>query len=162
MMRLLRSRRRWMMLALDLVVLAIAYYASFVLRLDGLSLGSSFSVFVSTLPLAIAGGCVGMYLAGVYRGLWRYVSLKDLMRIVRGTLYATALLVVAVWLVHGFTGFPRAVFGINALLVVLGTSGVRVRAFPPRAASRCGRSLSVRGTRPTTWCANCSRISGSC
>jgi FlaA1/EpsC-like NDP-sugar epimerase len=114
------------LLAIDIVVLALAYYASFVLRLDRLTLPGHFNAFVATLPVAIGAGVVGMYAAGVYRGIWRYVSLKDLLRILRGMLYSSALLVVAIALLHGFKGYPRSVFGINAVLVFLGTSGARV------------------------------------
>jgi len=123
---LFRSRRRWVLLAIDVAVLAVAYYASFLLRLDSAVLKGHFDAFVWTLPFALGAGVIGMFSAGVYRGIWRYVSLKDLVRILRGTFYATALLLLAVPLLYGFKGYPRSVIGINAVLVLLGTAGVRV------------------------------------
>jgi FlaA1/EpsC-like NDP-sugar epimerase len=133
------------MLAIDVAVLATVYYMAFVLRLDQLSLGRYPRAFAVTLPLALASGVLGMYAAGVYRGLWRYVSLKDLVRILWGTLYASALLVTAVALVYGFKGYPRSVFGINAVLVLLGTSGVRV--VRRLQVERLGSGAVQRGAR---------------
>jgi FlaA1/EpsC-like NDP-sugar epimerase len=123
---LFRSPRRLLMVAIDLGVFALCYYLAFALRLDHVRLGGAMHAFWVTLPAAVICGFLGMLSAGVYRGVWRYVSLRDLLKIMRGTAYGAALLVPAVVFLHGTSGYPRSVFLINAVLVILGVSGVRV------------------------------------
>jgi len=40
---------------------------------------SRFELFLRTLPLTLGGSYVAFYIFGVYRGVWRYIGLNDLL-----------------------------------------------------------------------------------
>lgn len=125
MIHIVRSRRRIIMLGIDLAVFCIAYYISFLLRLDSPFLGAYAGIFWQTLPFAVVSQFLGMYISKVYRGIWRYASVNDLLNIIKGEIGGTAGIIAVIVFIRGTPGFPRSVFLINAVLVVMGIGGVR-------------------------------------
>jgi len=119
------SRRRVSIVAIDLLQFALCYYFAFLLRLDSFLLSKYSGVFWVTLPAAVGSAFVGMYLAGTYRGIWRYAGINDLVNVFKGALYGTVGLVAAVVFLWGTEGYPRSVFVINAALLVLAVGGSR-------------------------------------
>ncbi len=75
---------------------------------------------------------------GLYSGWWRYVSLPDLLNLIKANFFASLFVVVYVAWVHGFSGIPRAVFLLDANLCFLLMSGAMVatRLFRERFAPR--------------------------
>ena len=59
------------------------------------------------------------WLFGLYRGVWRFASLPDMIRIGKAVLVGTLLLTLAVWLIWEFKGVPRSVPVLYALLLML-------------------------------------------
>jgi len=75
-----------------------------------------------TRELLVVVACQGAVLSaiGLYRGIWRFASLPDLWNIIRGTLYGTLLIALALFLFNRLEGVPRSVFILYpALLCVL-------------------------------------------
>lgn len=66
---------------------------------------------------------------GLYRGVWRFASVPDLIRIVKATLVGMAFTAVVVFLLTRMEGVPRSVFPLYGLLLVtfLGSSRLLVR-----------------------------------
>lgn len=112
-------RRRLVEMLLDFLLMALAYYGAYLLRFEGEIPDEQFAIFVRTLPL-IATVQIFFFLAGgVYRGIWRYVGLDDLINIARSV--GIAALVNATWVLlsYRFFGPSRAVMIVNALLVLV-------------------------------------------
>ncbi|MGW8310394.1 MAG: polysaccharide biosynthesis protein, partial [Thiogranum sp.] len=66
---------------------------------------------------------------GLYRGVWRFASLPDLIRIGKSVLIGMAFSAVLIFLVNGVTGIPRSIFPLYGLLLatLLGASRLAVR-----------------------------------
>ncbi len=81
--------------------------------------------FVAVLYLA------GLWAFGIQRGLWRYVGLHDLGKILWATLASTAVLYVLIHGVMGWTDYPRSVIILTGLLSMGFLGGIRlaVRGF---------------------------------
>ena len=56
---------------------------------------------------------------GLYRGVWRFASMPDLVRILKATLTGVAVAAVAIFFLTRLQGVPRSVFVLDAILLVL-------------------------------------------
>ena len=90
----LTHRRRLLEAALDFFLVGISYYLAFLFAYD-LSMNSErLALFLRSFPLALAVTYLALYLAGVYRGVWRYVDLGDWLRYLAAALGSALLLAV--------------------------------------------------------------------
>ncbi|MBI4562861.1 MAG: hypothetical protein HY724_12525, partial [Candidatus Rokubacteria bacterium] len=132
-------KRQVLTVALDLILIVLAYYTAYLLRFEQ-GMAGELARFFDSLSLVMISQLVALVGAGLYRGVWRYVGLHDLLRIVGaatvGTMGAVALLV----LVYRFERFSRAVFILDWLLLVVLIGGSRLsfrlfgELFRPRPA----------------------------
>lgn len=124
-------KRRVFEVLLDVVLVALAYYGAYLLRFDGDIPRYQIEIFLRTLPLMILVEMLCFLAGGVYRGLWRYAGVQDLIVMARAVLgAATAGTLVSLY-VYSFVGPSRAVFVLNALLlfVFVGASRLSFRMF---------------------------------
>jgi FlaA1/EpsC-like NDP-sugar epimerase/UDP-N-acetylmuramyl pentapeptide phosphotransferase/UDP-N-acetylglucosamine-1-phosphate transferase len=117
------------------ILLTIAYYASFMLRLDLNVPEPYLSVFLTTLPLVILIGLLVFAYFRLFRGWWQYAGMSDLLDIIRAAVVSALLIYAAVGLTRGFKDYPRSVFIINPILTVLILGGARfaVRVYSENA-----------------------------
>ena len=64
--------------------------------------------------------------SGVYRGLWRYTGLSDLLTFTRGVVLGSVLSVFAILLLWRFDDFSRTVFVVDGLLLLFAVFGSRL------------------------------------
>src|SRR5207248_2313990 len=69
---------------------------------------------------------VGLFLFGVYRGVWRYVGIRDLINLVKAVLAGSIATVIALLLAYRFQGLSRSVFVLDGLLLLFFTTGARL------------------------------------
>jgi len=111
--------------ALHAALGALVYVAAFVLRFDGALPPVVRPVLLQTLPFAIGirVACYGAF--RLHRGLWRFASVHDLLRLLQASTLAALLLGIVVFLLTGFEGFPRSVIVLDWLLGILVFGGKR-------------------------------------
>ena len=63
---------------------------------------------------------------GVYRGLWRYTSIRDFLTFAKGSVLGSALSVLAVLFLYRFEFFSRTVFVLDGLLLFFALVGSRM------------------------------------
>lgn len=120
-------KRRVFEVLLDGVLVALAYYASYLLRFDGALPPEQLAIFVETLPFVIAVQLALFLVTGLYRGLWRYVGIDDLLVIARAVGLAVVAAAVPVFALYGFrSGASRVVFVLEAIVLFLLVTGTRV------------------------------------
>ncbi len=123
---LLVKCRRVVVIALHVAIVVAAYYSAFVLRFNGAIDPADFRIFMRTLPL-VAATQLGVFIPfRLYRGLWRYVGIRDLKNIIGATLASTIIASVLIEWVLGVRGYPRSVYVIDALLLIVFLGGVRM------------------------------------
>jgi UDP-GlcNAc:undecaprenyl-phosphate/decaprenyl-phosphate GlcNAc-1-phosphate transferase len=148
----LSYKRRVFETLLDMGLVAIAWYGAWSLRFGPFTSPTDpeFMMMVQTLPIVIALK-IGVFLAsGVYRGLWRYTSLSDLMGIARAAAVASVVAAVAVVFTYRTHVFSRGVLLIDLILVLMLLTASRMafrvarRIFPtPRTV--VGRPVLIYG-----------------
>jgi FlaA1/EpsC-like NDP-sugar epimerase len=123
---LLIRYRRLPIVGLHLVLIAVSNYAAFWLRFDGAIPASGLSLCYAMMPWLLAIRGLVFIPFRLYEGLWRYTSIFDL----RNVLAACGLSTVVFYLfVHGFLrveNYPRSIFIIDTLVLILLTGGVRL------------------------------------
>ncbi len=112
-------RRRVFELLLDFCLILLAYYSSYLLRFDGDLPGEQLTIFIKTLPIFIAIQLFAFLACGVYRGIWRYVGLDDLIVILKGVVVGATASGLTAMFIYRFQGPSRAVLVLNGLMLLL-------------------------------------------
>jgi UDP-GlcNAc:undecaprenyl-phosphate GlcNAc-1-phosphate transferase len=121
----LTYRRRSFEIILDFFLIGIAYYLAF-WTYSGLSMTEdSLQIFLLTLPIAYAGSYLSFFLFGVYRGVWRYIGVGDLMRYAKSTLGSVLVVSIAVYLLFIGTNYSLVPFILYAVYLFLGLAASR-------------------------------------
>ena len=114
----LTDKRRILEVLLDFFLIAGAYYAAYLIRFDS-EFPEYYSLFVVSLPIVIACHLTNFFVVGVYRSVWRYVSIGDMMKDVRGIVLGLASSVVALLFAFRFEGYSRTLFIINGMVLLI-------------------------------------------
>ena len=121
----LAYRRRVFEMILDFFLIGIAYYLSF-LVVYGLALdNATLQLYLQSLPLALGAAYIAFFTFGVYRGVWRYIGVDDLLRYVATVVGTVILLVLAVWLLHEPGEYAPILFPLFGLFLFLGLAATR-------------------------------------
>lgn len=118
---------RWSALIHDLLWIPLALALSYWLRFNLETIPDNFrkSLWVVILvALPLQGGFFWYF--GLYRGLWRFASIPDLVRIIKSSCVGTLFLVVSCAIILRMEGVPRSMFFLYPLLLITGLSLSRI------------------------------------
>ena len=119
-------RNIYLILAMDLFLLACAFYFAYLIRFD-FTIPQHFSISLfRMLPFVLITKIIIFYFFDLYRGMWRYTSISDLFNIIKASSLSTLLMVGFILFSTGFHGFSRSVFIIDWCLTILFVSGIRL------------------------------------
>ncbi len=121
----------------QIVLVALTYYVSFLLRLDANLDSADKAAFWKTLPFVLLIKLVLFDRCGLMHGWWRYVGMSDLLDISKASLLSSVLIFCLVKGVFRLPGYPRSVVIIDLFLTIMVLGGARfvVRAYTERARS---------------------------
>lgn len=119
-------RRRVIEILLDTFLMVFAYSVAYLLRFDGEIPGEQAEIFIKTLPIIVAIQIFLFLVGGVYRGLWRYTGIDDLVTIARSVLISAAFSGVSILAMYKMHGPSRAVLVLNGLILFLFISASRL------------------------------------
>jgi UDP-GlcNAc:undecaprenyl-phosphate GlcNAc-1-phosphate transferase len=119
-------KRRVFEVMLDVVLAALAYYGAYLLRFDGELPPEQMIIFADTLMLVIGMEMLVLLGGGIYRGLWRYTGMDDLVDIGKSVLAGGAASGLTVLFIYKMQGPSRTVFVLNALLLFVFISASRL------------------------------------
>jgi UDP-GlcNAc:undecaprenyl-phosphate GlcNAc-1-phosphate transferase len=121
----LMHKRRLMEVGVDFTLIWASYVIAHALRFDG-NLAPDLEVLIlKSLPWIILVKTLCFFSCGLYRGVWRYISLPDLVNILRAVVMSSVLSAFVVLYLWRFEGYSRAVFVIDGLLLFVSVSGSR-------------------------------------
>jgi UDP-GlcNAc:undecaprenyl-phosphate GlcNAc-1-phosphate transferase len=122
----LSYKRRIFEVLLDVVLIILAYYIAFVLRFGPMAGESVGRKFLATLPVLVFVKMATFLLMGVYRGLWRYTSLDDLIVFGKAVLVSSILSVLAVLIAFTFQDVSRSVLILDGIILLMLVAGSRM------------------------------------
>jgi UDP-GlcNAc:undecaprenyl-phosphate GlcNAc-1-phosphate transferase len=76
----LTGRGRVLEIVLDSVIICVTYYFAFWIYYGTSYDILSLDIFLSSLPIVIASAYISFFAFGIYRRIWQYIGLKDLLR----------------------------------------------------------------------------------
>jgi FlaA1/EpsC-like NDP-sugar epimerase len=110
----------------DAAIFALAHIAAYLFRFE-FSLASLYlqqikAVLIWLVPLKL----IVFFSFGLYRGMWRYTSIRDFWLIAQATVVSSLLAMVIMIYLNRFEGYSRTVFIIDGVLTFLAIGGLRM------------------------------------
>ena len=123
----IRLRSRGGAIAHDLMMIPVAWLGAFWLRFNLDSVPADFlGQALGLLPMIVAIQGLAFLYFGLYRGVWRFASLPDLVRIIRAVAVGVILCAVAVFFMTRMVHVPRVSFPLFAILLTVLLCGPRL------------------------------------
>jgi UDP-GlcNAc:undecaprenyl-phosphate GlcNAc-1-phosphate transferase len=122
----LSYKRRIFEVLLDVALIGLAYCAANLLVFGPLDEAGVLPLVLNTLPLLVGLKLATFLGLGVYRGLWRYVGLSDLVVFARAVAAASAVSVLVLLFLFRFDGLSRVVFVLDGMFLLLTMCGSRM------------------------------------
>ena len=100
-------KSQWAALAHDLLMIPTAWYLAYWLRLEQFVPSTKSTLLISLgiiLPVQIS--CFLVF--GLYRGIWRFASLPDILRILKSVLIGTTISMALLFVATRADGVPRS------------------------------------------------------
>jgi len=107
----------------DLVWVVVSLYLAYLLRFnfDGIPKGH-YSVLAQLIAISVPIQGAAFWLFGMYRGLWRFASIPDLLRILKAVFSGALCVIVIISFATRLEGVPRSVLFLYPLLLTAGLS----------------------------------------
>ncbi len=143
-------KRRIFEVLLDVCLITLAYWSAYAIKFGPFSASDAWRLFLRTLPVLVFVNLGAFMVMGVYRGIWRYTSIDDLVVFVKAVALGSIVSLLIVLFRFRFQGFSRTVFAINALMTLALLAGSRMafrlfRQFLPVANTRPARRVLIYG-----------------
>ena len=143
-------KRRIFEVFLDAMLITLSYYAAYVLLFGAFETSGNWDLFVKSVPFLVVLKLFAFLAVGVYRGIWRYTSVGDMITFTKGVFLGSVLSVIAILLLYRFTNFSRAVFVLDGIILLFALVGSRmafrlIREVLPVPHSREGRRVLIYG-----------------
>jgi UDP-GlcNAc:undecaprenyl-phosphate/decaprenyl-phosphate GlcNAc-1-phosphate transferase len=143
-------KRRVFEVLLDLILIILAYWGSYAIKFGPFSDSPQWQLFIRTIPVLLFVKMSAFLVMGVYRGLWKYTSIDDLIVFAKAVSLSSIASVIIILFTFRFEGFSRAVFLIDGVLMFLFLAGSRMafrlfRQVLPAAGNRNGRRVLIYG-----------------
>jgi len=143
-------KRRIFEVLLDVILVVLAYWSAYALKFGPFSDSPAWKLYLRTLPVLVVVRLAAFLVFGIYRGIWRYTSMDDLLAFAKAVAAGSILSMLVILFKFRFQGFSRAVFLVDALVMLLLLAGSRVafrffRKVLPSGAVSNGRRVLIYG-----------------
>ncbi|MBL4622817.1 MAG: polysaccharide biosynthesis protein [Immundisolibacteraceae bacterium] len=111
----------------DTLMVMVAWFGAYLLRFN-LSFfhPAMWHIAIVVLPMVVVLQMMTALWAGCYRGVWRFASIPDLVRILKAVVIGTLVILGCVFVFNRLDNVPRAVFPLYAILLTACWSGSRI------------------------------------
>ena len=123
---MLLHKRRLLEILVDFAIVSGTYVGAHLLRFEGAMSGEVQRLILQSLPVVLVAkvGCFAV--CGLYRGVWRYLGLSDLLTVLKAVTLGSLASLLALLYLWRFEGYSRAVLIIDWMLTFLAIGGSRV------------------------------------
>ncbi|HXY53907.1 MAG TPA: nucleoside-diphosphate sugar epimerase/dehydratase [Nitrospirota bacterium] len=117
--------KRLLVLLNDAFLISLSFFAAYALRFNTLNLSEYVPQILHSLPLILGIRLTLFAIMGLYRGMWRFVGLRDLISLFQAVTLSSGLSVGLLFLISRLENFPRSVFVIDWFVVIILVGGSR-------------------------------------
>ena len=119
-------KRRVFEVLLDVVLIMLSYWGAYAVKFGALSGSTAWNLFLRTLPVLVFIKMATFLVLGVYRGIWRYTSVDDLLTFTRAVAVSSILCMLTILFAFRFQGYSRTVFVLDGLFMLMLLAGSRL------------------------------------
>lgn len=119
------SRKTFVVMCFDFLVSAFSFVLSYILRLSEIPPYFYTLEFLYKILLVSTLHTICFYIMGNYKGIWRFSSTHDLVRVIKGVSLAIPVAFLGLFLFNILQNTPRSVFFIQWFLLLVGLGGGR-------------------------------------
>lgn len=112
-------------IGVDVALATIALFSAFAIRFEYLEVREWLPIFLRAAPVLVSAQLIAFVLLGVYRTLWAFMGVADLVFVLRGAFVGTAGGALVLLVLLADVGQSRAVFLIDGVLFVLLVTSAR-------------------------------------
>jgi len=146
----LSYKRRIFEVLLDVFLIVLSYWSAYAIKFEPFSDSPAWKLFLRTLPVLVVVRLAAFLFFGVYRGIWRYTGMDDLVAFAKAVAGGSLVSMLIILFKFRFQGFSRAVFVIDGLVMLMLLAGSRVafrffRRVLPATSSGQGRRVLIYG-----------------
>lgn len=110
----------------DAVLFAFAHIIAYLVRFEFGPVPAEILNCMIVLPWLVPLKLAVFFLFGLYRGMWRYTSVRDFWKLAQACIVSMLMIMAVILYVYRFEGFSRAVFVLDGGLTFLLTGGLRM------------------------------------
>lgn len=125
-MEFILRHHRIVALGVNLFLIVLSNLLAFLLRFEGRIPPDYFSMIAMTLPVYLLIRLGTFHLYEINAGLWRYVSIRDLVQIIKGVVASSVISGLIIYLVMGIPSYPRSILILDSILLIMSMGGVRL------------------------------------
>jgi UDP-GlcNAc:undecaprenyl-phosphate GlcNAc-1-phosphate transferase len=142
-------KRRVFEVLLDVILIILSYWGAYV-NFGALAGSTDWKLFLRTVPVLVFIKMATFLVLGVYRGIWRYTSLSDLVTFGKAVVVSSVVSMLMILFAFRFQGYSRTVFVLDAVFMFLLLAGSRLafrlfRQVLPVSESVGGRRVLIYG-----------------
>jgi FlaA1/EpsC-like NDP-sugar epimerase len=126
MKNIIRSRNFYLILLGDACLVVVANFLAYFLRFEGAIPQQEWMNLRMTVPYFVILKLIIFLSFGLYKGMWRYTGLVDLLGVLKASAASSGIIIVMILLIYRFEGFPRSVFILDWILTFFFVGGVRI------------------------------------
>jgi len=123
---LVKNPKFWFVLCFDTVLIVLSLYLAYAVRFELHLTDQILRQFTNLLPFVFCIKIPSFYIFGLYRGMWRYTSLNDIINILVVTLFSSTVIISLLLLGNRFAGLSRSVFILDCFFTFVLITGHRV------------------------------------
>jgi len=115
----------YIVIASDVILTIFSYLLSYLLRFNFTVPDIYWNVFFRSLPVLFIVRIACFYVFGLYKGVWRYASINDLLRILKAITLSTIIFSAYVFFYFRTESFPRSTVIIDWFIIITFLGGSR-------------------------------------
>jgi FlaA1/EpsC-like NDP-sugar epimerase/lipopolysaccharide/colanic/teichoic acid biosynthesis glycosyltransferase len=115
-------------LPIDILLILFSYIIAYLLRFELHIPQHEFIIFLKSITIVLFTRIITFYVFGIYKNLWKYVGVRDLLTIVLACTVSSVIIISTLY-VFGIVGHSRSIFFIDWLLCIalIGASRLSLR-----------------------------------
>ncbi len=125
-MRLILRMHFWVVLACDIASLCLCYYGAYWLCFNREMDASVGHLFAVTLIPLLSCKIVCFFLFDLYRGMWRYTGINDLLNIIKASVFGSSAFVAYLAIFGYFSGVLKSLVVADAVFTIVAVGGLRL------------------------------------
>ncbi len=131
MKNIIMKKNFWVILLIDITLLVSSYYLAFYFRFEGKIPAVMLHLLKMTILPVIIIKVSSFLFFDLYKGMWRYTGINDLMNIMKATVLSIGIFILYLVAVYSFSGISRSVIIADGLLTIffIGGSRLSIRMF---------------------------------